>query len=110
MHTGNRQDIDFRKIVIFGAGRIGRSFIGQLFGSSGYKVVFIDVDLVIVSMLNSRGSYRVVIKGDKDTEIIVPDVSAIQAADRNAVVDAVATAGILPYQSGKMLFRKSYRL
>ena len=37
----------YRKIVIFGAGKIGRSFIGQLFGCGGYKVVFIDVDQAI---------------------------------------------------------------
>ena len=29
------------KIVIFGAGKIGRSFIGQLFSRSGYEVILI---------------------------------------------------------------------
>ena len=29
-----------QSIVIFGAGKIGRSFIGQLFGKSGYEVIF----------------------------------------------------------------------
>jgi|GEM_PF-2280620 len=29
--TENKSDVDNRKIVIIGAGKIGRSFIGQLF-------------------------------------------------------------------------------
>ena len=74
-HTENRSQVDIRKIVIFGAGKIGRSFIGQLFGSSGYKIVFIDVDPVIISLLNERNSYRVVIKGDRGRRNYCPSCS-----------------------------------
>jgi len=42
---------DRRTIVIFGAGKIGRSFIGQLFGLSGYVVVFVDIDRKLVNAL-----------------------------------------------------------
>ena len=31
------------KLISFSAGKIGRSFIGQLFSRGGYEVVFIDV-------------------------------------------------------------------
>lgn len=48
MHTGDNSEIETRKIVIFGAGKIGRSFIGQLFGRSGYKILFVDVDPLII--------------------------------------------------------------
>jgi mannitol-1-phosphate 5-dehydrogenase len=72
--TEGKSQVDGRKIVIFGAGKIGRSFIGQLFGRSGYKIVFVDVDPVIISLLNKRNSYRVVIKGEKEEEIIVRNV------------------------------------
>jgi mannitol-1-phosphate 5-dehydrogenase len=40
------------KLVQFGAGNIGRSFIGQIFCRAGWEVVFIDVDEKIVSLLN----------------------------------------------------------
>ena len=80
-NTGNRLKVDPYRILIFGAGRIGRSFIGQLFGCSGYKVVFVDVDDRIVRLLKKRKSYRVVIKSDHDEEILVPNVSAISASD-----------------------------
>jgi len=55
----NKYPVDFREIVIFGAGKIGRSFIGQLFGCGGYKVVFIDVDPVIIGLLNHGGKIRI---------------------------------------------------
>ena len=104
--TRNKSKVDFHKIVIFGAGRIGRSFIGQLFGCSGYKVVFIDVDPAIVSLLNKRRNYRVVIKGEKEKEIIVPDVHAISAFNKEEVAEAVATAGILAVSVGKNALEK----
>jgi mannitol-1-phosphate 5-dehydrogenase len=106
MHTESKSHVDLRKIVIFGAGKIGRSFIGQLFGSSGYKTVFIDVDPVIISLLNERNSYRVVIKGDKEEEIIVHQVQAISALDTASVIDAVATAGIAAVSVGKNALEK----
>jgi mannitol-1-phosphate 5-dehydrogenase len=100
-HTGSRSEVDIRKIIIFGAGKIGRSFIGQLFGSSGYKVVFIDVDPVLIAGLNKRKSYRVVIKGHKDTEIVINNVRAVSASDKEKVTEEVATAGILAVCVGK---------
>ena len=107
MPTKSKLQVEIRKIVIFGAGKIGRSFIGQLFGCSGYKVVFVDVDPVMISLLNLHGSYRVVIKGETEEEIIVPDVQAISALDKDKVIEAVATAGILAVSVGKNALEKS---
>ena len=42
------------KLVLFGAGKIGRSFIGQLFSRGGYEVVFIDVFKPVIDELNLR--------------------------------------------------------
>jgi mannitol-1-phosphate 5-dehydrogenase len=105
-HTKSKSQVDIKKIVIFGAGKIGRSFIGQLFGSSGYKIVFIDVDPVIISLINERKCYRVVIKGDKEEEIIVREVQAISGLDKSSVIDAVATAGITAVSVGKNALEK----
>ena len=105
-HTGDKLRVDPHKIIIFGAGRIGRSFIGQLFGCSGYKVVFVDVDTEIVRLLNERKSYRVVIKGEREEEIIVPDVSAIAASDKQHIYEAVCSAGIAAVSVGKFALEK----
>lgn len=97
----SKYPVEARKIVIFGAGKIGRSFIGQLFGCSGYQVVFIDTDPVIIEGLTNRGSYRVVIKGEKEEEIIVPHVQAISAFEKQKVVETVSSAGIIAVSVGK---------
>lgn len=102
----NNWQIDPLKIVIFGAGKIGRSFIGQLFGCSGYKLVFVDVDQQMVDLLNERKSYRVIIKGDTESEILVPNVEAISALDTTRVAESVSNAGILAVSVGKNALAK----
>ncbi|MCE5345187.1 MAG: hypothetical protein LLG13_02700 [Bacteroidales bacterium] len=106
MLTENKFQIEEHKIVIFGAGKIGRSFIGQLFGCGGYSVVFADVDGRVVNMLNQQGNYRVVIKGEKEEEITVPNVRAISALDKSTVAETVSTAGILAASVGKNALEK----
>jgi len=84
-----------KKIVIFGAGNIGRSFIGQLFSRSGYEVVFVDIEQPIIEALNQRGYYNVVIKG-KDEEIIrVDNVRGVLASDEEKVAEEISTADII---------------
>jgi mannitol-1-phosphate 5-dehydrogenase len=104
--TEGRSMVENRKIVIFGAGKIGRSFIGQLFGREGYKIVFVDVDPFIISLLNKQGGYRVVIKGEEEEEIFVNNVQAISALNKPSVTEAVATAGIVTVSVGKNALEK----
>jgi mannitol-1-phosphate 5-dehydrogenase len=104
--TRPSSEIDSNRIVIFGAGKIGRSFIGQLFGCSGYRVVFVDVDLELIDQLNKRGSYPVIIKGESEEKIIVSNVSAVSALDTDRVARIVATAGILSVNVGKNALAK----
>mgnify|MGYP001040111569 CR=1 FL=1 len=84
-----------KKIVIFGAGSIGRSFIGQLFSRSGYEVVFVDIVEQIIEALNRRGFYNVIIKGDKEEIIKVDHVRGVLASDKEKVAEEVSTAGII---------------
>ncbi len=86
------------KLVVFGAGNIGRSFVGQLFARAGYQVVFVDVDTRLVEALNEEGRYRIEIKDRRPGEIWVEGISAVHGSDRARVVaevvgcDALATA------------------
>ncbi len=50
------------KIVIFGAGNIGRSFVAQLFSKAGYEAVLIELNPVILKALNKYHRYRIEIK------------------------------------------------
>ena len=43
--------------VQFGAGNIGRGFMGQLFWEAGYKTYFIEYNEQMVNLLNESGTY-----------------------------------------------------
>jgi mannitol-1-phosphate 5-dehydrogenase len=49
--------------VHFGAGNIGRGFIGLLLHEAGYDVTFLDVNAEVVDHLNSQTSYQVIETG-----------------------------------------------
>ncbi|MCG2789678.1 MAG: mannitol-1-phosphate 5-dehydrogenase, partial [Actinomycetia bacterium] len=84
-----------KKLILFGAGKIGRSFIGQLFSLSGYEVVFVDILEPIIEALNKRGFYNVVIKGDKEEIIKVTNVRGILASDKEKVIEEVSTSDMV---------------
>jgi mannitol-1-phosphate 5-dehydrogenase len=88
------------KLVLFGAGKIGRSFIGQLFSRGGYEVVFIDVYKPVIDEINRRKNYNVIIKSDKDEVINIKNIRGVFAGDEEKVAEEVATAGILAVSVG----------
>ncbi len=45
-------------IVIWGAGRIGRGFVADLFADAGYRIVFVDQAEALVADLRGEGSTR----------------------------------------------------
>jgi len=90
-----------KSIAIFGAGKIGRSFIGQLFSRSEYKVVFIDVDQRIINELNRRKKYEVVIKSENEEVLEINNVCGVNANDTEAVVDAITWCSLMATCVGK---------
>jgi mannitol-1-phosphate 5-dehydrogenase len=89
-------------VVIFGAGKIGRSFIGQLFGRQGYRIIFVDADPFLVNELNHRKEYPVVIKApDHEERMVVSSVQAIHASEEEAITEAVSEATIMAVSVGK---------
>ncbi|TNF42415.1 MAG: mannitol-1-phosphate 5-dehydrogenase [Bacteroidetes bacterium] len=90
------------KLVLFGAGKIGRSFIGQLFSRGGYEVVFVDVFKPVIDEINRRREYNVVIKGNHESVIQVKNVRGVYAGNENAVIDEVANAAIVATAVGQI--------
>jgi mannitol-1-phosphate 5-dehydrogenase len=91
-----------KKIVIFGAGKIGRSFIGQLFSLSGYKVVFVDVFEPVINELNRRKEYNVIIKSDNPDKIIrVENVSGVLASNEVRVAEELMDCDIAAISVGQ---------
>jgi mannitol-1-phosphate 5-dehydrogenase len=85
-----------QKAVMYGAGNIGRGFIGQLFSQSGYEVVFIDVIEEVVNKLNEDRCYPVKIVSDNEIkEITVENVRAVNGMNPDDVADEISTADIM---------------
>ncbi len=84
------------KAVHFGAGNIGRGFIGKLLYESGFETCFIDVNRNIVDLLNEKKEYRVQLANETKDETLVKNVWAINSAeDPNLVVEEIAQSDIL---------------
>ncbi|WP_319231973.1 hypothetical protein [Draconibacterium orientale] len=91
-----------KKLVLFGAGKIGRSFIGQLFAQSGYEVVFIDIDEKVINELNSKKQYKVVIKSNgPDRTILVQHVRGVQGTHKDKVVSELVSCDIAAVSVGQ---------
>ena len=77
-----------------------------LISYSGYEVIFSDVDLKLVHLLNQGRSYPVVIKGDKEETLVISNVRAVSGIDREQVVKEVSRASILAVSVGKNTLEK----
>jgi mannitol-1-phosphate 5-dehydrogenase len=91
------------KLVQFGAGNIGRSFIGQVFSRAGWEVVFIDIDERLVSLLNEKRFYTVAIKreGREDELRTVGPVRAVSGENAAAAAFELASADLAVTSVGK---------
>ncbi|MBS7657406.1 MAG: NAD-binding protein [Candidatus Bathyarchaeia archaeon] len=89
-----------KKIVVFGAGNIGRSLVGQLFSKAGYEVVFVDVDEKIVEELNRRKRYKIVVKDKHPETIVVENVRAVNIVDFEKVINEILSADIMSTSVG----------
>ena len=84
--------------IMYGAGNIGRGFIGKVFADSGYEVCFLDIMQEIIDEMNRRGAYTVRIvsnEGASDEEVKpVRAVNSLteQAIDEIVNCDIMATA------------------
>ncbi|PKH23664.1 mannitol-1-phosphate 5-dehydrogenase [Enterobacterales bacterium CwR94] len=85
------------KALHFGAGNIGRGFIGKLLADAGIELVFADVNQVVLDALNARGEYPVRVVGEQEKTEIVTGVSAVNSTSDDIItliaeVDLVTTA------------------
>ena len=84
------------KAVMYGAGNIGRGFIGQRLFLSGYHTTFIDVKDTVVNLINTEKKYPIfVTRGTEYVPEWVENVDAVDGKDGDAVVKAITECDIL---------------
>lgn len=85
-----------KQTIHFGAGNIGRGFIGALFSESGYHVTFVDVAEQVINKLNEEKSYRVKMAQPQEESITIENVSGINnMTHENDVIEAIQQATYL---------------
>ncbi|MDP2338518.1 MAG: mannitol-1-phosphate 5-dehydrogenase [Bacteroidota bacterium] len=91
-----------KKLVLFGAGKIGRSFIGQVFSRSGYEVVFVDINQQVIDKLNECRQYKVIVKSrEKNETILITNVRGIHLSQVEKVTEELACASIAALSVGQ---------
>ncbi len=94
------------KAVHFGAGNIGRGFVGLLLHDAGYEVVFADVNAELIDALNAAPSYEVHEVGDGGGVRTVTGYRAINSAtSENELIAEIQTADVVTTAVGPNILR-----
>ncbi|SFN93985.1 mannitol-1-phosphate 5-dehydrogenase [Mycetocola miduiensis] len=94
------------KAVHFGAGNIGRGFVGLLLHDAGYEVVFADVNAELIDALNRAPSYQVHEVGDGGGVRTVTGYRAINSASsENELIAEIQTADVVTTAVGPNILR-----
>ncbi len=94
-----------KQAIMFGAGNIGRGFIGLVLSRAGYHVKFADVVMPLVDEINRRREYVVHVVDSECTDELVTNISAISSNNpelveeitRSQILTTAVGLGVLPY-------------
>jgi len=94
------------KAVHFGAGNIGRGFVGLLLSNAGYELVFADVADALIDALAGSESYSVHEVGDDPRTTVVRGYSALNSAKQaDELTAAIASADIVTTAVGAHILK-----
>ena len=76
------------KVLIYGAGAIGRGFLGPLLQKYNVELSFVDIDKHIIDEMKKRKTYKAAITKDKGCEIVdIPIKEAFLLGEENNIKD-----------------------
>jgi mannitol-1-phosphate 5-dehydrogenase len=84
-------------VMIWGAGRIGRGFAGDLFQAAGYRLVFVDQNATLIQRLRERGRYSVVSapNANERTARVVDGYVALATSETAEIAEALCAVDYL---------------
>lgn len=80
--------------IQFGAGNIGRGFIGMLLAQAGYRVIFADVSEVIIDRLAADQKYTVHVMDTEVEDVEITNITGI-LSNGSEIIDEIAKADVL---------------
>ncbi|ALB52296.1 mannitol-1-phosphate 5-dehydrogenase [Cronobacter sakazakii] len=93
------------KALHFGAGNIGRGFIGKLLADAGIGLTFADVNQTVLDALNARHSYQVRVVGEQEQIDTVSGVDAVNSTSED-VVTLIATVDLVTTAVGPVVLER----
>lgn len=91
-----------KKAIQFGAGNIGRGFIGALLSKSGYHVVFADVNEEIISKINEDKCYTIHIMDVECKDEKVENISGVISTS-DEILEEIRTSDIITTAVGPLV-------
>ena len=83
-----------KRAIQFGAGNIGRGFIGAVLSEAGYHVVFADVNMEVIDRINKDGAYTVHIMDVESRDVRISNISGDDSGG-GEIVDEIVRAEII---------------
>lgn len=93
------------KVLLFGAGNIGRGFIGKLLAEHpGTELIFADVAQPLIDQLNQQGAYPVQTVGEQQRTEWVRGITALHSSSE-AAIQAMITADLITTAVGPTVLK-----
>lgn len=94
------------RAVHFGAGNIGRGFIGETLAANGFGIDFVDVNETIIDALVERGEYDIQLAAPGQKKIHISNVTGINnAKNPEKVVEAIKTTNMVTTAIGPKVLK-----
>lgn len=94
------------KALHFGAGNIGRGFVGVLLNEAGYELVFADVAAPLIDALNAQDTYTVHEVGAQPRDIEITGFSGVNSAeDTDGLLEQIKTADVITTAVGPTVLK-----
>lgn len=94
-----------KKAIQFGAGNIGRGFIGGLLSNAGYHVVFADVNETILNGINNEKQYKILVKDVECFDKTITNISAVSSITDD-IIKEIEEAEIITTAVGPLILKR----
>lgn len=94
-----------KKAIQFGAGNIGRGFIGGLLSNAGYHVVFADVNETILNGINNEKQYKILVKDVECFDQTITNISAVSSITDD-IIKEIEEAEIITTAVGPLVLKR----
>lgn len=95
-----------KKAVHFGAGNIGRGFVGLLLDEGGYELTFADVSEALINQLKAADSYTVHEVGEGGQDHVIGGFKALNSnTESEALTQAIAEADVVTCAVGPNILK-----